>query len=40
MQGRFKQALASPDGEQAEILLEEQVSDSIKRLHCFIPEYF
>jgi len=40
MQGRFKQALASPEGEQAEILLEEQVSDSIKRLHGFIPEYF
>jgi pyruvate ferredoxin oxidoreductase beta subunit len=40
MQGRFKQALASPEGEEAEVLLEEQVSDSIKRLHGFIPEYF
>ena len=40
MQGRFKQALGSSEGLEAESMLEEEVSESIRRLHGFIPEYF
>lgn len=39
IQGRFRQALASPEGEAAEEQLEEEVADSIRRLHGWVPEY-
>src|SRR5659263_100330 len=32
IQGRFRQILSSPEGQQAEDLLEEEVSESIRRL--------
>ena len=39
MQGRFKQILASPEGKEAEERLEEEVTESIRRLHGWVPEY-
>ncbi|MBU4176074.1 MAG: pyruvate synthase subunit beta [Actinobacteria bacterium] len=39
VQGRFKQVLASPEGKEAERMLEEDVSESIRRLHGWVPEY-
>jgi pyruvate ferredoxin oxidoreductase beta subunit len=39
MQGRFKQILSSPEGEAAEEALEEEVSESIRRLQGWVPEY-
>jgi len=39
IQGRFKQVLASEEGKQAEEMLEEQVSESIRRLQGWVPEY-
>jgi len=39
IQGRFRQILSSPEGQQAEDLLEEEVSESIRRLQGWVPEY-
>jgi len=39
IQGRFRQILSSPEGKQAEDLLEEEVSESIRRLQGWVPEY-
>ena len=39
IQGRFRQTLSSPEGKQAEDLLEEEVSESIRRLQGWVPEY-
>lgn len=39
IQGRFRQILASPEGREAEERLEEEVTDSIRRLHGWVPEY-
>lgn len=38
-QGRFRQVLESPEGQAAEDLLEAEVSESIRRLHGWVPEY-
>ncbi len=38
-QGRFKQAIASPEGSKAIDRLEEEVSESIRRLQGWVPEY-
>jgi len=39
IQGRFRQILSSPEGQEAEDLLEEEVSESIRRLQGWVPEY-
>jgi len=39
IQGRFGQVLASPEGEAAVELLENEVTESIRRLHGWVPEY-
>jgi len=39
IQGRFKQILSSPEGQEAEDRLEEEVSESIRRLQGWVPEY-
>lgn len=39
IQGRFRQVLASAEGQEAEDRLEEEVSESIRRLQGFVPEY-
>lgn len=39
IQGRFRQILASPEGQKAEDMLEEEVSESIRRLQGWVPEY-
>jgi len=39
IQGRFKQILASPEGQRAEDMLEREVSESIRRLQGWVPEY-
>jgi pyruvate ferredoxin oxidoreductase beta subunit len=39
MQGRFRQVLSSPEGKEAEDLLEKEVAESIKRLQGWVPEY-
>jgi len=39
IQGRFRQVLSSPEGQAAEDQLEEEVSESIRRLQGWVPEY-
>ncbi|HEY5493098.1 MAG TPA: thiamine pyrophosphate-dependent enzyme [Candidatus Anoxymicrobiaceae bacterium] len=39
IQGRFRQILSSPEGQEAEDKLEEEVSESIRRLQGWVPEY-
>jgi len=39
IQGRFQQILSSPEGQEAEDKLEEEVSESIRRLQGWVPEY-
>jgi pyruvate ferredoxin oxidoreductase beta subunit len=39
IQGRFRQVLQSPEGQAAEDMLEEEVSESIRRLQGWVPEY-
>lgn len=39
IQGRFKQVLSSPEGQAAEDTLEQEVSESIRRLQGWVPEY-
>jgi pyruvate ferredoxin oxidoreductase beta subunit len=39
IQGRFRDILASPSGQEAEDLLEAEVSESIRRLQGWVPEY-
>jgi len=39
IQGRFSQILVSREGKEAEDLLEREVSESIRRLHGWVPEY-
>ena len=39
IQGRFRQILSSTEGQEAEDLLEEEVSESIRRLQGWVPEY-
>jgi pyruvate ferredoxin oxidoreductase beta subunit len=39
IQGRFRQLLSSPEGQEAEDKLEEEVSESIRRLQGWVPEY-
>jgi pyruvate ferredoxin oxidoreductase beta subunit len=39
IQGRFRDILASPSGQEAEDMLEAEVSESIRRLQGWVPEY-
>jgi pyruvate ferredoxin oxidoreductase beta subunit len=39
IQGRFRDVLASPGGQEAEDMLEAEVSESIRRLQGWVPEY-
>jgi len=39
IQGRFRDVLASPSGQEAEDMLEAEVSESIRRLQGWVPEY-
>ncbi|MBN1290015.1 MAG: pyruvate synthase subunit beta [Actinobacteria bacterium] len=39
IQGRFSNILASREGQEAEEMLESEVSESIKRLQGWVPEY-
>ncbi len=39
IQGRFREVLASEGGQEAEDMLEEEVSESIRRLQGWVPEY-
>lgn len=39
MQGRFRPVLDKPEGKKAQELLEEEVTESIRRLKGWVPEY-